>query len=188
MAVITISRETGSEGDKVGRELAESLGYLFLDKEIIRQVAEKIGASPEAVERYDEKAEGRLMRFLSSIFRSHPEMVPYYGTFPQSEPAFAYGVSVPYLYYETPEGGGMVPPDPEKLVKHFEDIIKKCAREGNAVIVGRGSQCILKDVPEVVHIRTVGPLEWRVQNILRDNPDLEEDDARALIDRNDCWR
>ncbi|MHC4712176.1 MAG: cytidylate kinase-like family protein [Planctomycetota bacterium] len=188
MSVITISRETGSDGDKLGMELAEELDYLFLDKEIIRQVAEEIGTSPEAVERYDEKAEGRLVRFLSGIFRSHPEMVPYYGTFPQSEPAFAYGVSVPYLYYETPEGAGAPPPDPEKLVEHFRDIIKKCAGEGNAVIVGRGSQCILREAPGVIHIRTVAPLDWRVQNMLRDNPDLEEDDARALAERNDCWR
>lgn len=188
MAVFTISRETGSEGDKLGLELARALGYIFLDKEIIRQVAEKVGTSPEAIERFDEKAEGRLVRFLTKLFRSHPEVVPYYGTFPQSEPAFAYGVSVPYLYYEMPGEGARALAEPEKLVEHFESIIHDCAQDGNAVIVGRGSQVILAEHPGAYHIRTVAPLEWRVANFRRDNPDLEEDDARDLVERNDCWR
>lgn len=187
MAVFTISRETGSEGDKLGMELAEALGHEFVDKEIIRQVAEEIGTSPEAIERYDEKAEGRLVRFLTNLFRSNPEMVPYYGAFPQSEPAFAYGVSVPYLYYE-PSGARGKPLDPDRIVEHFEAIIREMAEEGNAVIVGRGSQCILKDTPGVIHLRTVAPLQWRVNNILKDNPDLDEDEARDFIERNDCWR
>ncbi len=188
MAVFTISRQTGSEGDKLARELAERLGYVFLDKEIIRQVAEKIGTSTEAVERFDEKAEGRLVRFLANLFRSHPEMVPYYGTFPQSEPAFAYGVSVPYLYYETPDEAKKALGDPEKLVEHFQEIIKDCAADGNAVIVGRGSQCILAETPGVIHLRTIAPVEWRLQRVLDDNPDLEQGDAEDLIDRNDTWR
>jgi len=188
MAVFTISRETGSEGDKLGMDLARSLGYIFLDKEIIRQVAEKVGTSPEAIERFDEKAEGRLVRFLTRLFRSHPEVVPYYGTFPQSEPAFAYGVSVPYLYYEMPGEGPKAPPAPEKVVEHFESIIKKCAEDGNAVIVGRASQIILQDTPGVYHIRTVAPLEWRIANFRKDNPDLDEEDAADLVERNDCWR
>ena len=188
MAVFTISRETGSEGDKLGLELARALGYIFLDKEIIRQVAEKVGTSPEAIERFDEKAEGRVVRFLTKLFRSHPEVVPYYGTFPQSEPAFAYGVSVPYLYYEMPGKGARALADPEKLVEHFESIIRNCAQDGNAVIVGRGSQAILAEHPGAYHIRTTAPLEWRVANFRRDTPDLEEDDAHDLVERNDSWR
>ena len=146
-----------------------------------------IGTSPEAIERYDEKAEGRLVRFLTNLFRSNPEMVPYYGAFPQSEPAFAYGVSVPYLYYE-PSGAEGKPLDPDRIAGHFEAIIRDMAEEGNAVIVGRGSQCILKDTPGVIHLRTAAPLQWRVNNILKDNPDLDEDEARDFIERNDCWR
>lgn len=187
MAVITISRETGSEGDKLGMELADALGYAFVDKEIIRQVAEKIGASPEQVERYDEKAEGPLARFLSKLFRSHPEVVPYYGTFPQSEPAFAYGVSVPYLYYEAP-GEEFKAVNPDEIVKHFETMIREMAAAGNVIIVGRASQCILESFPSAVHIRTVAPLQWRVEKLMAANPDVSDEDARDLVERNDSWR
>ncbi|MCD6405121.1 MAG: cytidylate kinase-like family protein [Planctomycetes bacterium] len=188
MAVFTISRETGSEGEKLGVELAEALEYEVLDKEIIRQVAEKIGASPEEVEPYDERAGGRLMRFLASLFRSHPEMMPYYGAFPQSEPTFAYGVSVPYLYYEGPGEGGPAPLSPEKAAEHFETIIRDFAGDGNVVIVGRGSQCILRETPGVVHLRTVAPLDWRVRRVLNANRDFSPDEAREFIERNDTWR
>lgn len=188
MAVFTISRETGSEGDKLGMELAEALGYEFFDKEIIRHLAQKIGTSPEEIERYDEKAEGRLVRFLTRLFRNQPDVMPYYGTFPHSEPAFSYGVSVPYLYYETPPEAGNVPLSPEKLVEHFEIAITDLAEDGNVVLVGRGSQCILKDTPGVIHLRTVAPFDWRVANFMKANPDLPEDDARDLVERNDTWR
>jgi len=187
MAVITIAREMGSEGDRLGRELAQALGYEFLDKEIIRKVANRIGSPPEEVERYDEKADSWLLRFLSQVFVTHPDMASYYSTFAHVEPTYAYGVAEPYLFYEPPVGAAK-PVDPTKVVKHFEQIIRDVAAKGNVVIIGRASQRVLKDLPGAIHIRTVARFEWRVNAVTRDNPALSRQDAEELIRRNDRWR
>jgi len=41
MAVITISRELGSEGDKIADLVCETLGYRRVDKSIMIEIAEE---------------------------------------------------------------------------------------------------------------------------------------------------
>ena len=53
--VITISREYGSGGRFVGKLIAEKLGILFYDKEIISLAAKKSGLSEEYIKMTDEK-------------------------------------------------------------------------------------------------------------------------------------
>lgn len=48
--IITISREFGSGGRTVGRQVAEALGIPFYDKELVNQIALESGFSPKFVE------------------------------------------------------------------------------------------------------------------------------------------
>ena len=52
--IITISREFGSGGRFIGEEVAKKLGIVYYDKDIIGQIAEQSGLSPEYIQ---EKAE-----------------------------------------------------------------------------------------------------------------------------------
>ena len=52
--IITISREFGSGGRFIGEEVAKKLGIKYYDKDIIGQIAEESGFSPEYIQ---EKAE-----------------------------------------------------------------------------------------------------------------------------------
>ena len=47
--IITISREFGSGGRFIGEEVAKKLGIAYYDKNIINEIAEKSGLSPEYV-------------------------------------------------------------------------------------------------------------------------------------------
>lgn len=47
--IITISREFGSGGRFIGEEVAKKLGIAYYDKDIINQIAEQSGFSPEYV-------------------------------------------------------------------------------------------------------------------------------------------
>ena len=47
--VITISREFGSGGRTIGKQVADKLGYAFYDKELIEAVAEKTGFSKDYI-------------------------------------------------------------------------------------------------------------------------------------------
>lgn len=59
--IITISREFGSGGRFIGEEVAKKLGIAYYDKNIIGQIAEKSGLSPEYIQ---ENAELSLKKGL----------------------------------------------------------------------------------------------------------------------------
>lgn len=52
--IITISREFGSGGRYLGKEIAEKLGIAFYDKEIIEKAAKESGLSEEYIEKNGE--------------------------------------------------------------------------------------------------------------------------------------
>ena len=51
--VITISRQFGTGGHEIGAELARRLGVKLLDKQILNEVAARIDAVEEAVEKIE---------------------------------------------------------------------------------------------------------------------------------------
>ena len=53
--IITISRQFGSGGRTIGKEVAEKLGVPCYDQELIAMMAEEIGFSEEQVKELDEK-------------------------------------------------------------------------------------------------------------------------------------
>ncbi len=55
MAIITISRQTGSLGDEVAKALADQLGYERVEKSQIAAVLSEHGFSASDVDKYDEK-------------------------------------------------------------------------------------------------------------------------------------
>lgn len=57
--IITISRQFGSGGRTIGRELANRLGIPFYDKELVEQVALESGFAPQFVEEHGEHAPNR---------------------------------------------------------------------------------------------------------------------------------
>lgn len=64
--IITISREFGSGGRSIGREVATRLGIPFYDKELVDQVALESGFAPQFIEEHGEHAPSRSR--LSYVF------------------------------------------------------------------------------------------------------------------------
>ncbi len=66
--------------------------------------------------------------------------------------------------------------------------IRALAAVGRAVIVGRGSQCLLADVPSAIHIRLTAPAAWRAEHY---SMSAGEDVGRgvvAALERSDTER
>jgi cytidylate kinase len=63
MTVITISRESGAKGSYLGRKLAERLGYLYVDREVIHEVSLEYGVRQDEFEHIYEHAPGVLERY-----------------------------------------------------------------------------------------------------------------------------
>lgn len=57
--IITVSREFGSGGRSIAKEVASALDIPYYDKELIEQVVEKTGFAPEYVENAGEHAAGK---------------------------------------------------------------------------------------------------------------------------------
>src|SRR5690349_13406291 len=70
MPVITVSRLTGSGGAEIGQRLAERLGASYLNTQIIREVAHRLGISEATAAQYDERAEAFIERLARVLWLS----------------------------------------------------------------------------------------------------------------------
>jgi cytidylate kinase len=64
--VVCISHATGAGGDDVGRRVAEQLGYLYVDEEIVARAAAQGGIEPEDVAD-EERRKSSAMRLLETV-------------------------------------------------------------------------------------------------------------------------
>ncbi len=69
----------------------------------------------------------------------------------------------------------------------IERFILDLANEGNVVIVGRGGQVVLRDYPDVLHVRVIAPIETRVTWLQQEKNMLLES-ARACLEKSDGAR
>jgi cytidylate kinase len=139
MAVITISRELGSEGDKIADLACKELGYRRVDKAILLQIAEAAGVDVEAVlekERGFTKRARLISSDLTSLYRKQPT-------------AF--------------EGRSGL--DDQTYNEVTRKTLEEFAEQGDAVIVGRGGQMVLRDWPTALHVSVYAPLEVRIQRL-----------------------
>ncbi|MBP1714403.1 MAG: cytidylate kinase [Deltaproteobacteria bacterium] len=71
-----------------------------------------------------------------------------------------------------------------RFLHAIQSVVYDFARGGNTVIVGRGGQVLLRDIPGVIHLRVMAPFAARVARIM-EREKLDEKQAIRLIHRND---
>jgi cytidylate kinase len=145
MPVITVSRLTGSGGAAIGQRLAERLGASYLNTQIIREVAHRLGISEATAAEHDERAEAFIERLARVLWLAQPTIGPL------GSPA----APVPF---ETTT---------EAFVEVTRQLVREAAQTGNAVIFGHGAQFILANQPGVLHVRFIAPLPNRVARVMR---------------------
>ena len=128
---ITISREHGCGGIELGKALAESLGYEYIDKSIVVGLAEKMKTSGE---------DGGYLSLFKFINKFTGE----------STATNIVSQSKDLAYVNS-----------EKYRAGLHGLMNDLADRGNVVIVGRGGQFILRNRADVVHVRVVAPLEYK---------------------------
>ena len=185
MAVVTIPRQLGSIGDLVAHRTAEHLGYDWVDKDLITEVAREANVPESEVENYDELSESSVKRFLLSFFtpsRSVP--VP---------PAMLWGLGFPYEVSAalladdaalTEEQHHL---DQRDYLKFLQISVDRLWKRGNLIIVGRGAQAILRDHPNTLHVRTVAPIETRIR-VVMERHEVSSKEAQNMIQKSDKRR
>lgn len=145
MPVITVSRQTGSGGAAIGQRLAEHLQASYLNREIIREVAHRLGMSEASAAAYDERAEAYVERLARVLSLADPFVASASG-------------AAPTLPFKSTT---------ETSVEVTHELVREAARSGNAVIFGHGAQFILADQLQVLHVRCIAPFPARVARVMR---------------------
>ena len=75
----------------------------------------------------------------------------------------------------------------ETLFQFQSDAIRKAAKDGSCVFVGRCADYVLRDFPNVVNIFITASMEYRVEQIMN-KQHLNEEAARAFIEKRENQR
>ena len=158
--VITISHQLGSGGSVLGKQLSERLAIPYVDRDILKKVAEQIHVS-------EAELEGREER-LSSFWQSFSRMALF------TDPIVSFS---PNTY---------VPTDRD-LFELESDYIARIAEKTSAIIMGRCGRYILRDHPHRTSILVHAATPARIKRI-RELYHLSENEAGKLIETNDRER
>jgi cytidylate kinase len=162
MATITISRQFGAGGRTLGEKLAKRLGYYYADDVMVKEVAQRMNVSSKAVRGFEKEGASNLMKILNKF------------------------ISKDYIDRLISDKYGHV--YEEKYVESVRSIVRGLHEQGNAVIVGRGSQYILQGEKNAIHVLLVKELDDRIRFIKEKYMMRNEEEVRKIINRADKIR
>jgi cytidylate kinase len=174
MAVITISRQVGSGGVEIAVRVCQMLGYLYFDKELMARMAAEVGLSTGEIVDFSEDNH-KVKSFLERMFGwrwgrritapvPHEEVTERLG---QTRYPMVGVAEMGFTPYDVTEVGSeaVAALDQERSLVLVRGAILAAYENDNVVIVGRGGQAILKEKPDVLHVRVQSPLEARNQRL-----------------------
>lgn len=150
MAVITISRQIGCGGREIAQRLCDQLGYTYFDKRLMAEVAADIGLSADEVIDLSEE-NYKVKSFFERLLGRGSRVVT--TEFPAPTVAGeGHALTVEEM-------------DEERCVRFIQKTVRAAYGRGNVVILGRGGQAILKDMPGVLHVRLEAPEGTRITRV-----------------------
>jgi cytidylate kinase len=162
MPVITISRQYASGGGEVAQIVAEKLRAVLLDRELIYEVAQRLGLPADVVSEHEERGETIIARLVSALRVSYPD-----------------SLSLPDI---TEAPGDFPDLSNRALVQVTEQVMQQAATNDDAVIVGRGSQFVLRNHPRALHVHVYAPFDTRVQAVMTEQSVNRQEAERIVRD------
>ncbi len=159
---VTVSRLMGSGGGYIGYLAAKELGFRYIDREILREAAKKLGADVRQLEEID----GRPSSLLRNIVRS-------------------FGMGAPEAISQPPP---TLPVYERDLFDLQSRIMREMADQYDAVIIGRGAFHVLRGRAGVIHVFVHAPEEFRVNRVMKVQNVSDFNKARTLVRESDRRR
>ncbi len=136
--VITISREYGCPGKRIGEQLTDVINekltrekkkarWKWISKEILEESARELKLTPELTKHLSDYKKQGFFDNLALFFSE--------------------------AYY----------PGDVKIKNTIANFIFNAADEGNVVVVGRAAEAITKNFKQAIHIKLMAPIEWRAE-------------------------
>jgi cytidylate kinase len=139
MAVITISKECGTESEKVASLLAKKLGWNYIGKELVARLSKELRISESEVEAFRQDAQSRLLRFVDRYTCTLVQRVV------------------------DRERGCL---DDKNYFEAVEKLVEEVYRAGDAIILGWGGQCLLRGRSDVLHVRLIKNEEGKIKTVM----------------------
>jgi cytidylate kinase len=158
--IVTIEREYGSGGGEIAQLLAKQLGWKLWDQLLTEEIARLAECPKAVVERREERTDPLYYRLFKSFLR---------GSYEGSINAHKLKLV-----------------DSETILKITERVVQHAAKNGNSVIVGRGSQQFLRNREDAFRVFLYAPREDKVRRLLARGKSEEE--AQQLVDTVDRER
>ena len=155
MAVITISKEFGTDAGQVAATAAKKLGYEHIGKTLTAEIAKDLHLSESEVETFKQTSQSRIIRLMDR----------YTCTLVQKVVDREHGCLDDASYYESTK----------KLVENLYEA-------DNVIILGWGGQCILRGKPNTLHVRLIKDSGLKIEKVMQDY-DLNRLAAKKLIER-----
>jgi len=152
--VITIDREFGSGASDIARMLGSRLGWEVWDERLTFEIARLMECDHGTVATLEERRDPVHYRMLKAFFRGSAEGV-------QNAPRLK-----------------MV--DADCIRQVAERVVLAAAKNGQSVIVGRGSAYYLRNRPDVFHVFIQAPFNEKVRRLM--STGVSEDAAAELVE------
>jgi cytidylate kinase len=152
--VITIDREYGSGAADIASKLADRLGWKLWDGLLTEEIARIMDCDCRAVEEREERRDALHYRLFKAFLRGSFE-----GTLNAQRVKMV---------------------DADCIREASEKVVLEAAKQGNCVIVGRGSAYYLQSNSAAFHVFVYAPLEEKVQRLR--SMGKSEDEAYLLAE------
>lgn len=158
MAVVSISRQFGAGGRTLGVLVAAELEYHFLHESQLDQLADKAAGGAPSDEASHSQYHRQVVELLTSL--------------------------APSNFMDRWTGGEG---DDKGHIQRLTQVIQELADEGKVVMLGRGSQFILRYRPDTVRVLLVAELPHRI-GFMTKHYNMDQPTAKRLIGEADKKR
>jgi cytidylate kinase len=162
ISVVAISRQFGSGGARVGRALAQRLGYRYADREILTEAARTLRVEANDLEPLEEQTTGFWTR-IGLLFAHGSPDTPF---IPPSLPTVT----------------------ESQLAAIEQRIVRELASRGSVVIVGRGAPHVLEPSAGLLRVFLHAPLEIRVALAMSEYGFAGREEAKTVAQASDKTR
>lgn len=160
--IVAISRQFGSGGARIGRAVAQRLGFQYADREILAEAAKALQLEPTDLEPLEEHTAGFWTRVGLMFAQGSPD-TPF---MPPALPAVT----------------------ESQLAALEQEIVRTIAARGNVVIVGRGAAHVLTHEPGLLRVYLHAPLDARIALSMEEYGFAGRDEALAVLRESDQAR
>jgi len=152
-SVVTIAMATGAEAERIGTDVARSLGFRYVNNLIITRAAEQQHVTPDTISQVEHSVP-LIQRILEAVGTlSAPAMV--------AESAAMLTVAG----WDWTDSAVSTGDQAAKFRTVILEVVNETAREGNVVIVAHGAGILLGGMPGVLRTFVTGTPELRAKRL-----------------------